>query len=292
VIVIPNLSATGGRERDLTSAWLTDALARKGTTRCAKARLVSRKRIQLILAQLQMSQAPHLHGCYNPVVKWMWLLPALPVIVIGYWLVARRRSMSSSVEDEIDKANTFGDTIQNLVVARGQCPTGERNTPLMAYWSLVFEFHRGIVCLLSHKFYGAAFALVRPTIEATVRAHIVIMGSAEDVRKLHEDEYRTNLATIGGEIDKAFGTDNLFENFLTNARKALHSYTHAGVLQLGRRFSGTDLVANYSDGEIQEVIRVSTSAAFIVNNLVTKHFGFEEEWKKNTDLYVEWGQHS
>lgn len=200
--------------------------------------------------------------------------------------------MSSRVEDEIKKANAFGDTVEDLVIARGQCPTGERNTPLMAYWSLVFEFHRAIMCLLSHKFYGAAFALVRPMIEATVRAHVVIMGSPEDLKKLHEDEYRTNLATVGREIDKAFATNNAFESFLTEAREALHSYTHAGALQLGRRFSGTDLVANYSEGEIQEVIRVSTSAVFIVNNLVTKHFGFEDEWRRNSDWYVEWGKHS
>jgi hypothetical protein len=37
VIVIPNSSANGGRERDLTSTWLTDAVARKATTRCEKA---------------------------------------------------------------------------------------------------------------------------------------------------------------------------------------------------------------------------------------------------------------
>lgn len=38
-------------------------------------------------------------------------------------------------------------------------------------------------------------------------------------------------------------------------------------------------------------IRASTSAVFMVNNLMTKHFGFEEEWKKNTDLFDEWGKH-
>ena len=200
--------------------------------------------------------------------------------------------MGSSIEDEIKKANTFGDAIENLVVARGQCPTGERNTPLMAFWSLVFELHRGIICLLSHKFYGAAFALVRPIVEATVRAHVVIMGSPQDLKRLLEDKYKTNLSTVGTEIDTAFGTGNLFEKFLTKPRKALHSYTHAGVLQLGRRFSGTDLVANYSEEEIHEVIRASTSAVFIVNNLVTKYLGFEGEWKKNTELYVEWGKHS
>jgi hypothetical protein len=61
---------------------------------------------------------------------------------------------------------------------------------------------------------------------------------------------------------------------------------------LGRRFSGDDLLANYSEQEIIEVIRVSTSAVFMVNNLVTKHLGFEEEWARNNQLYDEWGKHS
>ena len=112
------------------------------------------------------------------------------------------------------------------------------------------------------------------------------------MRKLREDEYRTNLSTVGKEIDTAFGTDDFFENFLKKARVALHSYTHARVHQLGRRFPGNDLVANYSEDEIIEVIRVSTSAVFMVNNLVTKHMGFEEEWKRNNQLYDEWGRHS
>lgn len=200
--------------------------------------------------------------------------------------------MSGNIEEEIRKANTFGDAIENLVVARGQCPTGKRTTLLMAYWSVVFELHRGILCLLSHRFYGAASALERPIIEAVVRAHVVIIGSPEDLKLLHEDNYHTNFSTVGTEIDAAFRTGDFFQKFLTNSIKALHSYTHIGMLQLCRRFSGTDLVANFSEGEIDEVIRVSTSAVFIVNNLVTKHLGFEEEWKKNNQLYAEWGNHS
>jgi hypothetical protein len=30
---------------------------------------------------------------------------------------------------------------------------------------------------------------------------------------------------------------------------------------------------------------VSTSSAFMVNNVVTKYLGFEEEWKENSRLY-------
>lgn len=200
--------------------------------------------------------------------------------------------MSSRVEQEIQRANRFGDEIENLVVAKGQCPTGDRNTLLIAYWSLAFDHHRGVLCLLSNKLFGSAFALVRPIVEAAVRAHVVIMGSEEDLLKLRNDEYRTNFARVGKEIDAAFGTDDFFENFLKGAKNALHSYTHAGLLQLGRRFSGTDLTPNYSEEEIIEVIRTTMSAAFLVTNLVTKHFGFEEEWRKCTELFGEWGKHS
>jgi hypothetical protein len=91
--------------------------------------------------------------------------------------------------------------------------------------------------------------------------------------------------------DNAFDMKGFFQEFLTKARAALHSYTHVGMLQLGRRFSGTDLIANYSEAEIVEVIRASTSSLFMVNNIVTKHFNFEEEWAKNTVLFTEWGKH-
>jgi hypothetical protein len=199
--------------------------------------------------------------------------------------------MADRVAEEIKLANEFGDKIEDLVLAREQAPTGERNTLLMAYWSLASELNRAILSLLDHKFYGAAFALVRPIIEAVVRAHVALMCSDEILRRLHNDEYRTNLATVGVEIDAAFDLEGFFERFLNGARRALHSYTHAGLLQLGRRFKGSDLTANYKEDEIIEVIRASTSSVFMVNNLMTKHFGFEEEWKKNTELFDEWGKH-
>ena len=196
----------------------------------------------------------------------------------------------SAIEDATKRANEFGDRIQHLVVAKKECPTTDRNTLLMAYWSMVFEFHRAILCLIHYKFYGAAFALVRPILEAVIRAHVTIMGSDEDVQKLRNDEYRTNLATIGKEIDTAFGLEGLLERLLDQGRLALHSYTHAGTMQLGRRFKGTDLTPNYSEGSLIEVIQVSTSSAFMVNNLVTKYLGFEEEWKQNSNLYEQWGK--
>jgi hypothetical protein len=200
--------------------------------------------------------------------------------------------MSSRVEEEIKRANQFGDELANLVAAKGECPTGDRNTLLIAYWSLAFDHHRGVLCLLWNKLFGSAFALVRPLVEATVRAHVVIMGSEEDLRKLRNDEYRTNFRTVGKEIDGFFGTDDWFDTFLKRAKNALHSYTHAGLSQLGRRFAGNDVTPSYSDEEIIDTIGTSTIAGFLVTNLVTKHFGFEEEWRKCGKLFGEWGEHS
>jgi hypothetical protein len=196
--------------------------------------------------------------------------------------------MSKLVDNEVKLADEFRDKIETFILGKGQCPTGDRNTPLVAYWSLVFEFHRGILRLISNELYGAAFALVRPIVEAVVRAHVVLMCSEEELKKLANDEYRTNLQTVGKEIDTNFGTDSFFENFLKSARPALHSYTHAGALQLGRRFHGTNLAPNYSDEEILEAIHVSTSAVFMVNNLTTKHLGFEQEWELNTEHFGAW----
>src|SRR5262249_13421694 len=108
---------------------------------------------------------------------------------------AEQATAVSKMEEEVKRANEYADRIEDLVIAKGKCPTGDRNTPLMAYWSLAFEFQRAILCLIKQKFYGAAFALVRPIIEATVRAHVVIMASQEVLEQLHADTYRTNLAT-------------------------------------------------------------------------------------------------
>lgn len=195
-----------------------------------------------------------------------------------------------SVQTELERARRFGAHLEELVVRRGQCPDDDRNVLLMGYWALVFDYHKGILTLLSNGFCGSAFALVRPVVEALVRSHVAVKGSMDDVRRLQQDEYRVNFATIGSWIDTEFGLGDFFTNFLTRARDALHSYTHAGVSQLARRFDGHDLKPRYEDNEIIEVIRSCTSAVWMVTNLVTKHLHFDEEAQMAQELFAEWGK--
>ncbi|MCJ7503839.1 MAG: hypothetical protein MUP80_12370 [Acidobacteriia bacterium] len=196
-----------------------------------------------------------------------------------------------SVQDEIVKARHLGEQLEEVVVRIGQCPDDDRNILLLGYWALLFDYHKSILGLLSNGLCGGAFALVRPVVEALVRSHVVLMGSDEDVREIREDEYRVNFEKIGSQIDTAFGLDGLFTNFLDDRRTALHSYTHSGTFQLARRFDGHDLKPDYNDDEIIEVVRCSTSAVFMVTNLVTKHLKFEAEAKRGGELFTEWGRH-
>ena len=200
--------------------------------------------------------------------------------------------LNEKVQKELDAAHKVGEQLEQLVVSKNQFPSDDCNVLLIAYWALIFDFHKGILSLLQSELFGSAFALVRPVIEALVRAHVALMGSDEDLSRIQADEYKVNFKEIGLKIDEAFGMEGLMEHFLNDVtRSSLHSYTHSGLLQLGRRFDGNDIKPNYGEDEIIEVIRVTTSAIFMVSNLVTKHFGFDEDWKRVTDMFVEWGKH-
>lgn len=196
-----------------------------------------------------------------------------------------------NVSNELATAKKLGEQLEELVVNRGQCPDDDRNILLMAYWALILDFHKAILALIPNQLCGSAFALVRPCVEALIRAHVAVKGSAADVKSLQEDTYHTDFDRIGQWMDKEFATEKLFANFIGGAQSALHSFTHAGVSQIGRRFDGHDLKPSYDEGEIVEVIRVSTSAVWMVTNLVTIHLGFISEANEAQKLYIEWGKH-
>ena len=202
-----------------------------------------------------------------------------------------RIAESADVKKELAAAQKFADELESLVVKRGQCPDDDRNILLMAYWALLFDFHRSVLNLIPKPLCGGAFALVRPCMEAVARAHVAVKGMAADIKSLQDDTYRTNFFTIGPWIDSTFGAGDLFTKMFDRARNALHSCTHAGISQLGRRYDDHNLRPSYTDEEIIEVIRVCTSAVWMVTNLVTRHLGWNEEATKAGELFDEWGKH-
>ncbi len=110
-----------------------------------------------------------------------------------------------NVEKEIDRATEFGQRLEDLMVNKGSVTKGEagdRDKLLLAHWSLAFDYNKCILPLMRPKFYSGAFALLRPLVEVEVRAHVVLMGSDDDVSEIKNDTYRTNFKTIW---PRAFG---------------------------------------------------------------------------------------
>src|SRR5258707_8644205 len=112
--------------------------------------------------------------------------------------------INENVQKGIDSARKFGQQLEDIVVGKNQFPIGDRNVLLIAYWALMFDYHKGILSLLQTEFFGAAFALVRPVVEAVVRAHVTLRGSGDDLAKIKNDEDKVNFKEIGAKIDASF----------------------------------------------------------------------------------------
>lgn len=141
---------------------------------------------------------------------------------------------------------------------------------------------------MSQKLYGSAFALQRPTVEALIRAHVVLKFPQADVDRIKEDTYMTNFKTIGPEIDAAFGYPGTFTRLLKD-KSVLHSFTHSGMLQLGRRFTGNDLDVNFEPEAIINFANISTAGMAWVTFMVASQFALKAEAEEANRLFTEWG---
>ena len=194
--------------------------------------------------------------------------------------------------EEINRAGTFANSLQNLVGSLGSVTivrAGHGDPLLLAHWSLGFDLFKGILTVMRDKFYSGGFALLRPLIETQLRAHLIVRNAKDDVARIKNDTYMVNFDTIGAEIDSWFGLEGYTGRLLENA-KVLHSFTHSGVAQLARHFDGNGVGAHYDDEEIIEVVHLGMSAVFMLNILVTKHFKFDNEWKRTGELFQEYSR--
>jgi hypothetical protein len=195
-----------------------------------------------------------------------------------------------NVQEEIARVSSYAQQLEEFLGKKEFRLSGDRDALIVGYWSLLLDYHSAIVTLLPKELYGAAFALMRPVIEAWVRVHVVKMGSDKTVLQIKDDTYKVRFDRVGEEIDKAFGLEFFAKSLSKSIRDALHSYTHSGSFQIARRFDENAIKSRYSDGAILNVIEASTTAIFMATIVVTKHFGFEEEWRAATDLFSEYNK--
>jgi hypothetical protein len=192
-----------------------------------------------------------------------------------------------NVQDELDRVSRFGEQLGEFFELKEFQLSSDRDVLLIGHWSLLLDYHTGVVTLLRNQLYGAAFALVRPIVEAWVRIHVVKMGSEETVLEIRNDTYKVRFDRVGEEIDKAFGLEFFAKALKKSVRDALHSYTHSGSFQIARRF---DEKSRYTDGAILNAIEASTTAFFMATILVAEHFGLKEEYLAASEMFRGYNQ--
>jgi hypothetical protein len=201
--------------------------------------------------------------------------------------------MPAGIEHEIDRAGRFGQRLEDLVynaAKAGKVVYRTKNDDLLvSYWSLVFDYSKGIVCLLANKFHSPAFALMRPLVEAVTREHIVLVGSEDEVKKIRNDRFKVNYYKDGARIDKVLGSGSLFEGFLKGSQDILHSLTHSGTAQLQNRWDGDELGSGFSDGRILALLATCSVSVFMTTILVTRHFGLDEQREAAEAAFLELG---
>jgi uncharacterized protein DUF6988 len=199
-------------------------------------------------------------------------------------------NIAPEVQAEIVRSKELCEQLEHLIVDRKEFPNTGRNLLLGCLWSLFFEQQKGALALLSWNYPGAALAMLRPMVETVVRTHVVAEGSDEDVERIRKDEYRTNFSNIGKWIDETFRMGDLFEQFLKDAARALHSYTHSGMWQISRRLDQNGIGANYPKDELLQLIRIAESGAFMMTILLTIKLGYLPEWEEANRLFTDRAQ--
>lgn len=194
-----------------------------------------------------------------------------------------------SIEFEIDRANDLSVRLQNLLVGKQHVMKTNRDGLSLCYWSLIFEHHQGTLLLFRTKHYAPAFALLRPIVEAFLRLDVAIHGTEAQLVSLKKGTYQTEYTTLGEQIDERFGLSS-FGRLFTTAKKSLHGFTHGGLEQLLRRFRGTDIIANYPDGEIRDAVQFTTMLVFFAALEVMHFLEYPAEFENAQTLIDKWAR--
>jgi len=194
-----------------------------------------------------------------------------------------------TVEEQIRRANESSVRLEHLLFEKPYTIKTNRDGLCLRYWSLVFEIHQGILLLLLTKHYAPAFALMRPIAEPFFRLHVAIHGTEAQLASLKNGTYNTEFEKVGEQIDQTYGLEPLFGPwFNKNRTSILHGFTHGGLEQLMRRSSGTEIIPNYSEEEVRDVVLFTTLFAFLTALAITDFLGFKAEFETASQMFSEY----
>jgi len=164
------------------------------------------------------------------------------------------------------------DTVEGVIVearailGRYSYPDDLRSVVVLGTLTQIIEHDEAVLLSIRNEKMGSAFALVRCIIEGVYRGlWINFCATDAEIQDFEQkDRMPLNVKEMAKAIDAKYQAQDFFEDLYSRSWAALCSYTHTGMLQLGRRFSGATAKPAYTDGEIVAATTTATTCTLLL----------------------------
>jgi hypothetical protein len=155
--------------------------------------------------------------------------------------------------------SVFADSVDNLTIEDATY----KNRAAAGCIHLAIGHHAAIALLVEQQHFGSAAALVRPQFEAFLRgAWLHRCASEAKAEEFLNDIDPPKTTTIISELEQI---EDFKDRVLTLSKQkmwgALCSYTHGGGLHIQRTISDSEIIQNYSDDEMIDMLKISNLLA-------------------------------
>lgn len=159
-------------------------------------------------------------------------------------------------DKQLNDANAYGEWLR-LTVHEKSLPANSRVRAAAACFAIAQDHHHAVVVLLDARLYASCFALLRVAFEAYVCGEwLALCAKDAQVRNFLNGREPPK---IDDQLEALARTDAFKEGRLSKIKKqnwkALCGYTHTGGIHVQRWNTADGIEANYSAGELLEVLR-------------------------------------
>jgi hypothetical protein len=207
--------------------------------------------------------------------------------------------MTEEVKNQLNELSKISNQITDLVNNGKPFGNTEKQTLFLAYFDIDVEHLHSLHLLILNDNIGSASALVRTFYETFFRALWVnAFATIEQLEKIRNSKFEfNNMGSKIKQLDSHYTGTKFFKNLKDGVWGIMSDYTHSGSYQLSRRWTDGELVPNYKENEILEIIIEVTKTYLLFANMLFKIHNYKEEeekvlkilleYKKNTNTILE-----
>ena len=137
---------------------------------------------------------------------------------------------------------------------------------MIGFIDQMIEHHDAMLLLIRSGKVGSAFALARSIVESMYRGlWINFCATDAEIQDFERsDGLPVTMTEMARAIDEKYRAVGFFEDLKNRSWRSLCSYTHTGLLQLGRRFTGVNLQPAYDEEAIREATTSVTTCILLL----------------------------